>query len=381
MDRSTYFINGQIVGPGSTYSGTILVTNGKIESIGEMKIPNGANVVDFKGEFLIPGLIELHTDNLEGELQPRPGVLWPSAMKALCAHDATIIGSGITTVLDSISCGQINEGKMRHEMFTMSLEAIKAGRKEGILRADHLLHLRCEICDPYVMEMFTDHVTDPHLKLVSLMDHTPGQRQFSDMAKYKQYYRLENASEEEFEGLVTKLRNEQAKFAKKSRAEIIKLCKENSVPLASHDDTTEEHVAEALAEGLQLSEFPTTIEAAKKAVNNGLGTIMGAPNVVRNGSHSGNVSARLLAKDNLLHILSSDYVPASLLHAAYILHAELGKKMHEALATVTANPAKFLGLSDRGEIKVGKRADLVRMKVVGDIPIVRNVWTQGVQVF
>lgn len=377
---TTYFTNAQIVSPQGTFPGSIAVNGEWISEIGDIHIPHGSQTIDCHGEYIIPGLIELHTDNLEGEFQPRPGVLWPSPMAALYAHDATIIASGITTVLDSVSCGQINEGKMRHEMFTMSLEAIAKGRKQGILRADHLLHLRCEICDPYVMEMFRPHVTDPHLSLVSLMDHTPGQRQFCNMDKYKEYYRLEDAPEQEFADLVARLRAEQAEFAESSRKEIITLCQKQGIPLASHDDTTQSHVAEAIAEGVQLSEFPTTIEAAQMAAENGLGIIMGAPNVVRNGSHSGNVSARTLAQHDLLHILSSDYVPVSLLHAAYILHSELGKELHQALATVTENPAQFLGLTDRGEIAVGKRADLVRMKVIEDIPVVQDVWRQGIKV-
>lgn len=380
MSNKIYFINAQVVTPTETTLNTVLVKDGIITQIDNLEIPENAETIDCNGDFLIPGLIELHTDNLEGEFQPRPGVLWPSPMAALYAHDATIIASGITTVLDSISCGQLNEGKMRHEMFTMSIDAITKGRKQGILRADHFLHLRCELCDPYVLDMFRPHVEDPYLRLVSLMDHTPGQRQFCNMDKYKEYYKLEDTPADEFNALVTKLQKEQDQFAEISRREIIELCKNHNIPLASHDDTTVEHVKEAVTDGLQLSEFPTTLEAAEMAATKGLGIIMGAPNVVRNGSHSGNVSARLLAQKDLLHILSSDYVPVSLLHAAYILHSELGKELHDALATITANPAKFLGLHDRGEIAVGKRADLARMKIIENTPVIRSVWREGTKV-
>lgn len=380
MSSTLYFTNAKVVTTTGTFPSSVFVEDGVIVHIGDLEIPENTETIDCDGDFLIPGLIELHTDNLEGEFQPRPGVLWPSPIAALYAHDATIIASGITTVLDSISCGQLNEGKMRHEMFTMSIDAITQGRKQGILRAEHFLHLRCELCDPYVLDMFRPHLEDPYLRLVSLMDHTPGQRQFCNMDKYKEYYKLEETPEDEFNAFVSKLQKEQAQFAEISRREIIELCTQHNVPLASHDDTTVEHVEEAVADGLQLSEFPTTIEAAEMAATKGLGIIMGAPNVVLNGSHSGNVSARLLAQQDLLHILSSDYVPVSLLHAAYILHSELGKELHDALATVTANPANFLGLHDRGEIAVDKRADLVRIKIIENTPVIRSVWREGIKV-
>ncbi|WP_212638036.1 alpha-D-ribose 1-methylphosphonate 5-triphosphate diphosphatase [Desulfocicer vacuolatum] len=373
--------DAKFVTPEGVVEGTLTVRDGKIDDLAPKSPSGNFETIDCAGDYIIPGLIELHTDNLEGDFQPRPGVIWPSRMLALHSHDSSLISSGITTVLDSVSCGQFEESKLRHEMLTMSIAAIKESKQKGLLRADHLLHLRCEVCDPYVMDMFLPHVDEPNLKLVSLMDHTPGQRQFCNIDKYKEYYKLEKLSEEEFGRIKDELVFQQDKNADVYRQEIIRLCHARNIPLASHDDTTPEHVYQAKNEGLVLSEFPTTVEAAQQAKKHGLGIIMGAPNVVRNGSHSGNVSARELARQGLLNILSSDYVPVSLLHGAYLLHSEVGLDLHDAFATVTANPAKFLGLDDRGTIEAGRLADLARISIIGDTPMVRSVWRAGKNVF
>lgn len=380
MSKKFCLTGAKIVTPEGVTEGNLVIYDGNITDL-DSKIPKGIERIDCSGDYIIPGLIELHTDNLEGDFQPRPGVIWPSRMLALHSHDSSLISSGITTVLDSVSCGQLNESKLRHEMLTMSIAAIKESKKKGLLRADHLLHLRCEVCDPYVMDMFLPHVDEPNLNLVSLMDHTPGQRQFCNLDRYKQYYKMEKLSEQEFDKIKSELVSQQDQNADVFRQKIIELCHARNIPIASHDDTTVEHVDQARDEGLVLSEFPTTIEAAEQARKHGLGIIMGAPNVVRSGSHSGNVSARELAKAELLDILSSDYVPVSLLHGAYLLHSEVGLDIHDAFATVTANPAKFLGLDDRGTIEVGKKADLVRVSIIDNEPMVRSVWRAGKSVF
>lgn len=382
--KEVIFTNANVVTPNGVIEGTVVVRGEHIVTVDEGASHVGSTcecgsslVRDVEGDYLLPGLIEMHTDHLETQFQPRPGVLWPSPLAALVAHDTQVVGSGITTVLDSICCGQLNEGKMRHKLLSMSIEAIRDARKKNILRADHQLHLRCEICDPYVLEMFEPYVEEDNLRLVSLMDHTPGQRQFSDPAKYREYYKSHDWSDEQFEALVDQLKNEQEENAAKNRSMLLAMCHRRNIPVASHDDTTVEHVLEAVREGITISEFPTTMTAARKARQEGLGIVMGAPNVVRGGSHSGNVSARDLAAEGLLDILSSDYVPASLLHGAFLLHSVQGIPLHEALATVTSNPARLLRLHDRGELVAGKRADIVRVKTIDSVPVVRTVWCGG----
>ncbi len=374
MNTETVLTNARIVTPQGVVEGSMCIRNGHIADVSEGCLACGD---DMHGEYLIPGLIEMHTDHLETQFQPRPGVLWPSRLAALLAHDTQVMGAGITTVLDSVCCGQLNEGKMRDVLLTMSMEAIRDARRKDVLRVDHQLHLRCEICDPHMLTMFEPYADEPNLRLVSLMDHTPGQRQFRNLDNYKQYYRVENMPDDEFQTMMERLKEEQVEYADKHRAAVLALCSHRGIPVASHDDTTPDHVDEAVRCGITISEFPTTMEAARAAREHGLGIVMGAPNVVRGVSHSGNISARTLAGEGLLDILSSDYVPASLLHGAFLLHSELGLPLQDALATVTANPARLLKLEDRGELAEGKRADLVRVRLVDDVPVVRSVWRHG----
>ena len=165
--------------------------------------------------------------------------------------------------------------------------------------------------------------------------------------------------------------------AETNRERIVALCRERGLPMASHDDTTPEHIAQAVQEQITISEFPTTRVAASLAREAGISIVMGGPNVVRGGSHSGNVSAKDLAAEGLLDILSSDYVPGSLVSGAFRLHANLSIPLPEAVAKISRNPAERVGLTDRGEIREGLRADLVRVREIESIPAVLQTWSVG----
>jgi len=214
------------------------------------------------------------------------------------------------------------------------------------------------------------------------MDHTPGQRQWRDMAKYRRYTeRNGRLADLQFDRLLVTLREDHEAYAAAHRRHIIDLARARGIPLASHDDTEPAHVHEAHAEGLALSEFPTTVAAAEAARAAGLGIIMGAPNLVLGGSHSGNVAAGDLAERGLLDLLSSDYVPASLLQGAFRLHERHGWTLPAAVAAVSRAPARAVGFADRGELAVGQRADLVRVtQPPGAPPVVRASWLQGTRV-
>ncbi|MDP3430923.1 MAG: alpha-D-ribose 1-methylphosphonate 5-triphosphate diphosphatase, partial [Desulfomicrobium sp.] len=315
--------NARIVLEGETILGTMSVRDGVIHDVspGATACPEA---VDLGGDLLIPGLVELHTDNLEKLLVPRPGVLWPSARAALLAHDAQLVAAGITTVLDALSCGQYYEKSDRRTMLDLTLSALHELRPTGHLRADHFLHVRCEISDPEMSRLFEPFRDMDDVHLVSLMDHTPGQRQFVDIDAYRTYYSTDRQwTDQEFKAEMARMQDAQARFAGAHAEDILSWCQVRGVPVASHDDATAEHVDWAHGQGIVISEFPTTMDAARRACELGLMTLMGSPNVVRNGSHSGNVSVREVAKAGLLGGLSSDYVPASLLHAAWILHSEV----------------------------------------------------------
>jgi alpha-D-ribose 1-methylphosphonate 5-triphosphate diphosphatase len=336
---------------------------------------------DWSGDYLLPGLVELHTDNLEKHLMPRPKVNWP-IVPAIVAHDAQVAAAGITTVLDALSVGDIDTDSVRVQTLSGCSEGLRAAAQAGVLRADHLLHIRLELAQENLLEMFEPFLQDERLRLVSLMDHTPGQRQWTDIGHYRTYVTGKRGwSEEKVDSMLERLLDRQQRNVAGNRAAIIERCSARAqpVPLATHDDTTVDHVAEGVSEGVSISEFPTTLTAARAAREHGLGIIMGAPNVVRGGSHSGNVSAAELARHDLLDVLSSDYVPASLLHAAFLLQEE-GFSLPKAIATVSRNPARMIGLSDRGEIAPGLRADYLRVHLVNGYPVVLGVWKAGRQI-
>ncbi|MFZ6722064.1 alpha-D-ribose 1-methylphosphonate 5-triphosphate diphosphatase [Undibacterium sp. Ji49W] len=374
--------NAQIVLADEIMLGMMVTEQGRISDLAEAARMSAVTATeDWQGDYLLPGMVELHTDNLEKHLMPRPKVRWPT-LPAILAHDVQVAASGITTVLDAISVGDIDTDSMRNDSLQAATEGLRMAADAGILRADHFLHMRLELAEENLLDMFAPYLNDDRLKLVSLMDHTPGQRQWTDLSHYRTYVSGKRGwSEDKVESMLEHLFIRQQAYAASNRRSIVSSCRalDNPVPLATHDDTTVEHVAEGVDDGVTISEFPTTVAAAKAAREQGLGIIMGAPNVVRGGSHSGNVSAAELARLDLLDVLSSDYVPASLLHAAFLLQDE-GFSLPKAVATVTRNPARMIGLHDRGEIAVGLRADYLRVRVVQGIPVVMGVWKAGRQI-
>jgi alpha-D-ribose 1-methylphosphonate 5-triphosphate diphosphatase len=358
-------------------AGWIAVSDGTIVEIGTGH-PPGSHV-DLGGDLLIPGLIELHTDHLEAHFVPRPRVYW-DPVAAVVSYDAQMAASGITTVLDSLRVWKEEGAEDAGGEARLLADAIETARSANMLRSEHFLHLRCEVPMPQVVPEAQDLIVRPEVRLLSLMDHTPGQRQFRDEEKLRTYYRGKSGglTDTELDVMFDRRREFALKYAEANHKSLIALAREHGVPLASHDDTTLEHVEEAISDGVAIAEFPTTVEAAKALHAAGISVQMGAPNLVRGGSHSGNVATSDLARLGVLDVLSSDYVPSSLLLAAFALpKAASDIQLPAALRTVTKTPADAIGLSDRGEIAVGKRADLVRIHVARDLPIVRSVWRMG----
>ena len=360
--------------------GSVKIRDGCISEIDDQPT-SIKNSIDLEGDFLLPGLIELHTDNLERHCVPRPSVLWPFH-SAVIAHDAEIASAGITTVFDAIAVGGAMLNKDRDTVLIDAADAVRDAVTDKVLRVDHYLHMRCEVASTNVIELFNNFCEEPLVQLVSLMDHTPGERQFVDEAKLKVYYQGKyGLSDSEFDKMVIERKELQAKYSKKHRLEISSMCKNIGVTTATHDDATEAHIKEAITLGATISEFPTTVAAASAANNAGMSTIMGGPNVVRGGSHSGNVSAADLSYKGLLDALSSDYVPSSLLYGAFLLSDKQGLSLPDAIATVTTNPARMANFNDRGEIKAGLRADLIQVKRCTDgTPIVRKTFKLGERV-
>jgi len=370
--------NAKIVTAEEVVVGFLRVEDGRIVEIGEGAAPSRA--IDFSGDYLLPGLVELHTDHLETHYAPRAGVMWHPG-SAVLAYDAQIAAAGITTVFDSFRVGtdQYETRKGIGETVVELADAVKRSGEAGLLRAEHLTHLRCEVPAPSVVEFLEEFLLTHRAQLVSLMDHTPGQRQFRDLDKYFLYYSGKTSrSAEELAEIAEHRMRVGAERAAINRPRIVEIARAHQITLASHDDTTLDEVAQSHSEVVAIAEFPTTIEAARASRQLGMATVMGAPNVVRGGSHSGNASARELAEAGELDILSSDYVPAALLMAAFRLAvADNVGGLPGAIRLITKAPAEATGLFDRGEIVVGRRADLLRVARHDEEPVVRAVWREG----
>lgn len=379
MSSETVFRNANMILETEIVQGSVQLRDGLIADI-----THGPSAVgeDFEGDYLLPGLVELHTDHLERHYTPRPGMRW-NVMAAIQSHDAQIAAAGITTVLDCLRIGTNNEGTdfEEDEMRKMA-DALKKAGQEGRLRAEHQLHLRCEVSAADVMEQFAQFDGVQEIRLVSLMDHAPGQRQFQSMEQYTLYYKtMKGLSDEAFEIFVKNRIARSERYSEPHRKMIAKICNDRGIPMASHDDANLDHVKESIHFGIRLAEFPTSLDAAKASHDAGLSVLMGAPNVVRGKSHSGNIAAVDLAKAGVLDVLSSDYVPFSIMHAPFLLADTTELQLPETIAMVTATPATAVGLNDRGRIESGRRADLVRVRhSSGDVPLVRSVWRQGQRV-
>ncbi|CAN7162108.1 alpha-D-ribose 1-methylphosphonate 5-triphosphate diphosphatase [Mesorhizobium caraganae] len=375
MTAETVLTNARIVLADEIVEGSLVLRDGFIAGI---DAGTGRTDEDMGGDYIIPGLVELHTDHLEGHYAPRPKVRW-NPIAAVLAHDAQVATAGITTVLDALRVGMDEDADLTSDDIRKLADAIEDSVAQDRLRADHFLHLRCEVSAPDCLQAFANFDGDERVKLASLMDHAPGQRQFVNLETYAYYYQRKlKLTDRDFKLFCDKRMSESAKNSGPNRVAISAACNERGIVLASHDDATSGHVDEAIEQGVRVAEFPTTQEAAKASKEAGLGVLMGAPNVMRGASHSGNVSARTLAADGLLDILSSDYIPFSLIQSAFFLGDVVeGISLPQAVAMVSKNPAEAIGLGDRGVIEPGRRADLVRVRVDDHVPVVRTVWRQG----
>lgn len=372
--------NARIVLQDEVVHGSLHLRDGQIVEVasGDTALP-GAE--DLGGDYLLPGLVDLHTDHFEKHVLPRPGTRW-DMVSAVMAHDAQMAAGGVTTSFDCVCVGVSIKHPERREIFKPMIDAVREAREKEMLRVDHIVHLRCEVTDESVVELFDAVADHAAVGMMSLMDHAPGHRQYPDIERFRARTMKNLAlSKAQADAHIDRLLSAQEFLVPRNRRDLAQRAKERALALASHDDETPEHIAEAAALGISVTEFPTTLAAARAARDKSMKIVMGAPNLMRGGSHSGNVSAAELAAEGLLDNLASDYVPASLLQAAFRLTEEAhGLSLPQAVATVSANPAATAGLSDRGRIAPGLKADLLRIAVIEGQPFIKTVWRDAERV-
>jgi alpha-D-ribose 1-methylphosphonate 5-triphosphate diphosphatase len=370
--------NATIVVPDQILLGTLVVEGGRITEIqpGRSTAPG---TIDLDADFLLPGAVDLHTDNLERQVEPRRNARWP-ARSAFLVHDAQCAAAGITTVLDSLCVGDLGFEENRERTCIEGIADLDALAPTGLLKCRHKLHLRCElpaIGMPAMLDRFAGH---PALALVSLMDHTPGIGQYGDLDRYRQMRLRDGEALAEIDRRIDLLQRQRADIRGPNRKALLARLRDSRVAIASHDDRTVADVRENLADGLRISEFPVSLEAAQAARAGGMGIIAGAPNLVRGGSHTGNIAALDLLQAGLVDALASDYVPASLIHAAFAAAATGTATLPQAVGLISAAPARMIGLEDRGRLAPGLLADLVRVRLHDGLPVVREVFRDGQRV-
>jgi alpha-D-ribose 1-methylphosphonate 5-triphosphate diphosphatase len=370
--------NARVILDDRELHGSLLLRDGVIAAIdpGRSDLPGA---LDLEGDFLIPGVVDVHTDNLERQVQPRSNARWPSR-SAMVAHDAQCAAAGVTTVLDALCIGDLGFDKERIKTFQDGVADLDALADTGLLKSEHFLHLRCEVPAKDVLALFDPVAGHARVRMISLMDHSPGVGQYANMEFYRALRRRDGTPEDYIERRIKELQDQRARLREPNRRALLDRVAGRDVALASHDDRTEEEIAENARDGIRISEFPVTMLAAKAAKAHGMTVIAGAPNIVRGGSHSGNVAATDLVRAGAVDAFASDYVPASLVEAAFQCVVETGISLPDSVTTITSRPARMAGLADRGRIAVGLRADLVRVRVHDGLPVVRQVWRAGERV-
>jgi alpha-D-ribose 1-methylphosphonate 5-triphosphate diphosphatase len=377
-DEVLILSNARVVTPDHVLHGSVVVKDGRILEIHE-GASNHADALDFAGDYLLPGLVDIHTDHFEKHLYPRAHVRW-DFMRAALAHDAQIIGGGVTTVFDSLCVGATTDNPERAEILTPMIEALEQAQAAGMLRAEHLVHLRCELTDPVTPQLTADNIDRDIVRVISVMEHLPGIRQSRDIEAYvARACKSTGESPELVRGKIKVLVAEKSHIAATTRPDIVALARAHSMPLMSHDDTDVAHIEEGIAEGVSISEFPCSMEAAQAARTAGMSIVAGAPNLVRGGSQSGNIAVRDLLAARLVDVLASDYVPRSMLDAAFMISADPGLDydLPSAVAMVTRSPALAGNLPDRGAIEAGLKADLIRVGLQDGHPFVKSAWRSG----
>jgi alpha-D-ribose 1-methylphosphonate 5-triphosphate diphosphatase len=372
----TILTNAILVLPEEALPGTLVLRDGLVAEVqpGRCHLPSAEDV---GGDHLIPGLVDLHTDNLERQVQPRSNARWPS-LSAMLAHDVQTAAAATTTVFDALCLGDLGFDESRIRTFHDGVRDLDLLAGTGLLKAEHVLHLRCELpaADmPGLVEPVADH---PRVRMISLMDHSPGVGQYADLDRYRAMRARSGMAAAEIEARIAALLDQRGRLRGPNRRWLLDRVAHRALPVASHDDWHADEIAENAEDGIRISEFPVSVAAAEAARAHGMEVIGGAPNLVRGGSHSGNVAVAELVSRGLVDAFASDYVPPALLEAAWRAAATL--TLPRAIAMVTDRPARMVGLADRGRLAPGLRADVAQVRPFGETPVVRRVWRCGERV-
>ena len=357
--------------------GALLIEDGVIRAI----CPEGigdAREISLDGQWLMPGMIDLHCDAIEKEAEPRAKVMFP--LDLACVNiDRRNAVAGVTTPFHALSFAHAEWGVRNNDTAAELVREVKRFKEHALV--DNRIHVRYEITDitamPYVMALLDEGATD----MLSIMDHTPGQGQFRHLETYVAYMMGNHGSTREAAEQVAEEKRQARESGDERVLQVMARARELGIPTASHDDDDHARVVAMKELGARMSEFPINLETARAAHAAGLATILGAPNVMRGGSQSGNMRAIDAIAAGVADCLCADYAPTTMLAAVVALHERDGMKLPDAVKLVTLGPAKAAGLDDRGEIAIGKRADLISIGRPAGRAAVTQTWVAGRQIF
>ncbi|WP_256759717.1 alpha-D-ribose 1-methylphosphonate 5-triphosphate diphosphatase [Cohnella sp. WQ 127256] len=378
MGKRLKIKGGFIVRPDGVVQGDLTIEDGVIISIATndpSEDQSDDQVVDAAGAWVLPGLIDIHCDAIEKEIEPRPNTLFPMDM-AFLQFERKLAGHGITTMLHSLSLGV--GLSLRGEHLVAELIQLIAELRSERAMIHHGVHLRYEVSHLTGFDLAKRLMDEGLLDYLSLMDHAPGQGQYHRPGAFQRYVmKNQGVGLEEVAKIVEELEERRSKVDWNKLKSLTSEARRHGIAVASHDDDSAATVNRSLDFGATVSEFPLNLETAKVAHSKGMGVCVGAPNIVRGGSHDGNLNAVDAIREGVADILCSDYHPASLLQSIFKLEAE-GIALSRAVAMATLNPAKVVGRDDAiGSIELGKRADVIVVRKVRNNPLVQYTIVDG----
>jgi alpha-D-ribose 1-methylphosphonate 5-triphosphate diphosphatase len=361
-------------------SGWVLVSGGLIAEVGEGPPPDAEEILDGEGRWLLPGLIDIHNDAIEREMEPRPRALFPLPL-ALNSLENRLVSHGITTIFHSLAFMDGRKGLSRAAKVRSA--AIEIARLAADMSIRHMVHARCEIPEPGYGDMIEELAGRGQIHLLSVMDHTPGQGQYKDVERFARFLGDQYHMKIEDANRVIRERQAAAEATDRERyvARIIAIAAAHGIPLASHDDDSVDRILTRKEQGIRMSEFPVDLDVALHAASEGMFVVVGAPNIVLGGSNTGNMRAMDAVVRGAAQIVCSDYYSPAVLASVFRM-AAAGLPMHHAVRMATLNPARAVGLGDSlGSIESGKRADLVVVEETEDLQVVAAALVEGRKVF
>jgi alpha-D-ribose 1-methylphosphonate 5-triphosphate diphosphatase len=351
-DLSVALVGGRLVTPGAVIEGGVRIEGDRIAEVGAVDA-DADTVIDADGRIVLPGLVDIHGDDIEQHLYPRSGARMETSM-ALASTDRANVAAGITTKFHAISFELDEEADRSPELAATLTDAITTA--DGLL-VDHRLHARCEVTQKRCVEAVLEVVDNGDADLVSVMSHIPGKGQFRDIEAFRSYYENDtNRTIEEAEKMIETRMSIPMSTIRERIDRVIDRAHEAGVVTASHDDESPQEVERLCESGVDISEYPITLRTAERASELGMTTTMGAPNLVRGESQWGNLATADGIDAGVVDALVADYHPPSLLASVFI---DTGEPLPERVKRVSATPADAVGLTDRGTIEAGMRGDLV----------------------